>query len=87
MHVIFQNMCNLTTTSKKQRIKITNFWSIYIFSKENSITCIWQADTYSQQKVQIFKEKNVDTRTISPTLRKGRKPLEIHCLQECNSAL
>lgn len=33
MHVIFQNMYNLRTISKKQHIKITVFWSFYIFLK------------------------------------------------------
>lgn len=41
MHVIFQNMYNLRNISKKQHIKITNFWSIYIFSEENNVTYIW----------------------------------------------
>lgn len=30
--------------------------------------------------------KNVDTKTISPALRKGRKHLDIHWLEQCNSA-
>lgn len=33
MHVIFQNMYNLRTISKKQHIKITIIWSFYIFLK------------------------------------------------------
>lgn len=50
-------MYNFWTTSKKQHIKITNFWSISIFSTENNVTWIRWVRNYLEQKKQIFKGK------------------------------